>query len=78
MGVTGVGERSDTGDRPEGSGANGVESSISACMLYAAGASNDGFVLDKRASRCAGSLGWWGFDALCGQWLLERKKDNRS
>jgi hypothetical protein len=47
MGVTGVGERSVTGDRPEGSGANGVESSISACMLYAAGVSNDGLGVDN-------------------------------
>jgi hypothetical protein len=50
MGVPRVGVR-DTGDRPEGSGANGVESSISVCMLYAAGVSNDGLGVDNPRER---------------------------
>jgi hypothetical protein len=50
LGATGVGDR-DTGDRPEGSGVNGVESSISACMLYAAGVSNDGLGVDSPRER---------------------------
>ena len=50
MGATGVGD-GNTGNRPEGSGVNGVESSISSSRPYAAGVSNDGVGVDNPRER---------------------------
>jgi hypothetical protein len=71
VGPTGV----DTGNRPEGSGVNGVESSISTCRVYDAGASNDGVGVDnpREGADVREGFAWWRFDALCGRWLLRMR-----
>ena len=55
MGATGVGD-GNTGNRPEGSGVNGVESSISSSRPYAAGVSNDGVGVDNPRERADWSV----------------------
>ena len=50
MGPIGLGDQ-ETSDRPEGSGVNGVETSISVCRLSAAGASNEGVGVDNPRER---------------------------
>jgi hypothetical protein len=74
----GSGCGSDTGNRPEGSGVNGVGSSISTCRVYDAGVLNDGVCVttngkEQMSGKDQEGFAWWRFDALCGRWLLHMR-----